>query len=252
MGDGLRTRRDFCQARKRESLQIVCATQRFKYKWVPFSMTLCILGILGSRAALAEVKATTTLTVLLFNRSQASDDTLIRAKLAIDSIFSESGVRLAWTDCPLQPDSVSQPLCRDKSAPGEIRVRILDRQFKSYLPDNAFGFAIPPVWATVYYEPALRLARTATDSESNVSVILSCLIAHEIGHLLLGRNAHAADGVMTARWDVVQIQQALRRDLRFTPEQSKAILRNAQARINIIGTASAEQPAQHGGEVIGK
>ena len=137
----------------------------------------------------------------------------------------------------------SQTLCTDESALGEIRVRILDRQLKHYLPDAVFGFAIPPVWATVYYEPAQRLAQSATGTESNVPVILSCLIAHEIGHLLLGQNAHAVDGIMRARWEVWQIQEVLKGGLGFLPEESKVMLRNAQERTRPLNTSLSDQPA---------
>lgn len=204
-------------------------------------MALCALGILAPRTAWAEVETTTTLTILLFNRSSASPAILTRAKEGIDNIFSKSGIRLAWTDCPAGTDSAIAPLCSDESAPGEIRLRIVDRQLKNYLPDNAFGFAIQPVWATVYYEPALRLARSATDFDSNVSLILSYLIAHEIGHLLLGQKAHAVDGIMRARWEVWQIQQAMRGELRFLPEQRTLMLRNAHARTKHSGTTLSDQ-----------
>jgi len=202
------------------------------------------LGILESKPAVAETKTMAILTIILFNSSEASHGTLVRSEKEVSGIFSKSGVRLAWIDCLPVSGSVRAPLCREESAPGEIRVRIVDRQFKNYLPDGTFGFAVPPVWVTVYYEPALREARRFTDSGSDVSVILGYLIAHEIGHLLLGEKAHAIDGIMTARWEIGQIQQALRRQLKFTPEESKVMLRNAQARTSTIDTSMSEQPGR--------
>jgi hypothetical protein len=232
-----------CHLRGCESWSIGFTAQPIKCNWLPFSIVLCVFGILGSRAAIAEVKTTTPLTVLLFNRSHASPDTLRRTKKETDTIFSRHGIRLIWTDCPTAPGSAARRLCTDESAPGEIRVRILDRQLKNYLPDATFGFAIPPVWATVYYEPAQRLAQSTTGTESNVPVILGCLIAHEIGHLLLGQNAHAVDGIMRARWEVWQIQEALKGGLGFLPEESKVMLRNAQERTRPFNTSLSEQPA---------
>jgi hypothetical protein len=192
---------------------------------------------------LAEVKMTATLTVLLLNYSPASPGTLARTKEGVDGIFSKTGIRLAWVDCPPPTGSAEAQLCRNETAPGEIRVRIVNRPLKNYLPNTAFGFALPPLWATVYYEPVVRLASRSTDSESNVSVILSCLIAHEIGHLLLGPKAHTIDGIMAPWWEIGQIQQALRQDLSFTPQQSRLMLRNAQARTSTIDSAFSEQPA---------
>jgi len=107
--------------------------------------TLPIWGILESRPAVAEVKTTAILTVVLFNSSNASHDTLVRTKKGVNGIFSKSGIRLTWMDCPPLPGSVA-PLCREESAPGEIRVRIIDRQFKNYFrtadlgsPSRRFG-----------------------------------------------------------------------------------------------------------------
>jgi hypothetical protein len=202
------------------------------------------LGILGPLTSWAQAKTTTTLTILLFNSSKASPAILDRTKQRIDDIFNKSGIGLAWTDCPAPPGTAGPPICRSESAPGEIRVRIVDRQLKSYLSDNAFGFAISPIWATVYYESALRLARSFTNLDSNISVILSCLIAHEIGHLLLGQKSHAVDGIMRARWEAGQIQQAMKGSLRFLPTQEKVMLRNAQARTRPLGTSGSEQSAR--------
>jgi hypothetical protein len=218
-----------------KSLRIGRTAHHFKYTWVRLGMALLALEFLGSRAACAEVKPTTTLTIVLFNYSNASRSILASTKERTDNIFRQSGIGLAWADCPPVYGSLNSQLCRDESAPGEIRVRIVDRQLKSYLPDTVFGFAIPPVWATVYYESALQLARIATDFDSNVPAILSCLIAHEIGHLLLGQKAHAVDGVMCARWEVWQIQQAMKGELKFLPRQAKVMLRNAQERIRVPG-----------------
>jgi hypothetical protein len=113
---------------------------------------------------------------------------------------------------------------------GQIRVRILARQLNYAFKDSIFGFAITPVFASVYYESALRLARTSSNSESDVSTILGCLIAHEVGHLLLGHNHHSVNGIMQGLWEIKQIQQAMMGALAFTPERSKLMLVNAHLR----------------------
>ena len=49
--------------------------------------------------------------------------------------------------------------------------------------------------------------------------------AHEIGHLLLGTNAHATHGLMRASWDVTRIDRG---DWDFTVEDATAIRRRLQ------------------------
>jgi len=204
---------------------------------------VCVLCLFGSRTALAQLDggASPTVAVLLFNYSKASPVVLTRAKQRTDAIFRESGIRFDWEDYPPLPGSVRSQRCQDESAPGEIRVRILPGHLNDHVQDSMYGFAIQPIWANVYYEPALRLAGIATDSDSNVSVLLGCLIAHEIGHLLLGQDAHTVDGIMQARWETKQIQQAMMGVLGFTSAQSKVMLRNAQLRTNPLTRATEQR-----------
>jgi len=199
------------------------------------SVTYILAQDQPSRVVLAEPNKDTSTTVLLFNYSKASPATLTAAEEVIDRIFQQSGIRFLWTDCPALPGSGDAQRCKSDAAPGEIRVRIIERDSANYFPDTLVGFAIPPIWASVYYESALRLAETATDSGANVSVILGCLMAHEIGHLLLRQEAHTVDGIMQPRWGIKQIQQAMMGVLGFTPEQSKLMLRNSRARRTSTG-----------------
>ena len=150
-------------------------------------------------------------------------------------IFGQSGIHLAWTNCPAQPEPGSPVACEGEPAPGEMRVRMLKRHLNRGFQASIFGYAIAPVLASVYYESALRLAQTTTNSESDLfrreieaSTIRGCLIAHEIGRLFLGQNQHAAGGIMRARWKIRDIQLALQGGLLFTREQSGMLLRNAR------------------------
>jgi hypothetical protein len=102
-----------------------------------------------------------------------------------------------------------------------------------------FGLAIQPIWANVYYDSALHLSEATRGFVSDVAAILGCVIAHEIGHLLLGENHHSVDGIMQARWQITQIQQVMKGTLVFSPEQSALMRANVELR-----TRSAEIPIQ--------
>jgi len=65
----------------------------------------------------------------------------------------------------------------------------------------------------------------ATELRSNWSVDLASLLgnvaAHELGHLLLGSNSHARDGIMKARWQREELLKVRRDNLLFTAEQAE-------------------------------
>jgi len=198
--------------------------------------TFCIAGVLvvcvGSETLWAQPE-TQALTVLAFNYSRASDSLVTQAEKETSRVFSDSGIKLSWIDCAAHSQLDSPPMCTSEAAPAQIRLRILDRNAGKLYQGDIFGFATAPVFASVYYESALRLAATSTDSELNVSILLGCLIAHEIGHLLLGPNRHAASGIMRASWDTNQVKLAMMGSLLFMREQSKLMLKNVQLRINV-------------------
>ena len=56
-------------------------------------------------------------------------------------------------------------------------------------------------------------------------VILACAAAHEIGHLLLGANAHTARGLMKASWDRNDFVAMAQDAVHFSTEQRQAIAR---------------------------
>lgn len=54
--------------------------------------------------------------------------------------------------------------------------------------------------------------------------VLSHAAAHEIGHLLLGVQAHAPRGLMKASWDRSDYLALSQKGLRFTPEQVRVLV----------------------------
>jgi len=48
-------------------------------------------------------------------------------------------------------------------------------------------------------------------------------MAHEIAHLLLGTNSHAAEGIMRAQWQKDELLSASKGELLFTPRESQVM-----------------------------
>jgi len=179
-------------------------------------------------------KETPRPTILVFNYSQASPTTIRMAEVEASQILGKAGFPAAWVNCPM-PSLSNMPGCEKEQSPGEVRVRILAGHTQRMFQDSVFGFTNPPVFASVYYESALRLAKI-DNAEFEVPVILGCIMAHEIGHLLLGPNSHTATGIMQPRWESEQVRQIMKGELEFTKQESMFIQAGVRRWMN-------EQPA---------
>ena len=186
------------------------------------------------RPSAAQTSATSpTVNVLVMNYSVAPAEVLGKAQAEASRILARSGIVFSWTYCPPNPSVDSPWRCGVEPAPGEIRVRIVGHPPNNVFQDSIFGFAIAPTFATVYYDLAQTLIKAASEAESFLPVVLGCLIAHEIGHLLLGENQHSVSGIMQASWDIRQIQLLTKGVLQFTPQQSARMRNNTQMRANL-------------------
>jgi hypothetical protein len=101
-------------------------------------------------------------------------------------------------------------------------LRVLSEPTQDKFQDTVFGFAVVPILASVYYDHALRTVKK-DNAEFEVPIILGSVIAHEVGHLLLGLNSHTSAGVMQPRWERKQVRRAMTGALLFTHEQSKLV-----------------------------
>jgi len=161
-----------------------------------------------------------TVTIRVYNYTQASPVLLAGAEREAGLIFAKAGLKVVWFDCsPGHPTTVPQDFCVDQAAT-DISLRILPVPIR--LPETVFGFAVHPDLASVYYARALHLAEHDA-AESEAHIILGCAMAHEVGHLLLGSNSHSVSGVMQARWERKHIRQALMGAMLFTPDQGRRL-----------------------------
>ena len=87
-------------------------------------------------------------------------------------------------------------------------------------------------FATVFIDRVHAVARGAGVSEVQ---LLGRTIAHEIGHLLLNTNTHAATGLMRATWSVAELRRHRDEDWRFDPEETEmlraAVVRRTVSRV---------------------
>jgi hypothetical protein len=199
---------------------------------------VAITGLAFPATALAGNAESPTLTVLVYNTAQAAPAILAGAEREAGRILGVAGLRVVWVDCLDQHSAAdAQELCHKAREPTDVALRVLPGHIQGRLQDTLFGFVFPPALASVYYEYAGRLA--STDGE--ISIMLGCAIAHELGHLLLGPNSHSGGGIMHGEWGPKELQLALMGRLLFASQQAKLIQVEVRRRMSAPAGPLKEQ-----------
>jgi hypothetical protein len=97
-------------------------------------------------------------------------------------------------------------------------------------------------FATVYLD---LVEDEASEIDLPRIVVLSYAVSHEVGHLLLGADAHTSQGLMKAHWKTEDLQAMAQNRLHFTPEQTRELkLRYGTARPAGIVTGNSVAATQ--------
>jgi hypothetical protein len=120
-------------------------------------------------------------------------------------------------------------------------VRIVPRALT--LSDIAYGAAFLDAdghgqYADVFFD-AIRQLQNGETQVSQVQ-LLGYVMAHEIGHLLLGSNAHSHLGIMKPRWSTAELQSISMGRLSFAADQCREIHNKLEA--SVSDRASAQRP----------
>ncbi len=160
------------------------------------------------------------LRVRLYLHVGVEAETLRRAVETASELLAGAAVTPTWTVCPVQQRSVA---CDGPFALREVTVQLLPLRQRS---DAALGFAIigPPGrlgrHARVFWDGVLSVAQR---HGADRAALLGHVMAHEIGHLLLGENSHSRRGLMRADWKAADFESMRALRLRFNREQAAAI-----------------------------
>jgi hypothetical protein len=160
----------------------------------------------------------------VFNDAGVVSPVLKSAELEAERIFEAAHVQIRWRDCtPAQDRPEADPACRAVRAPNHLNLRIVPGSAKEN--DDVFGMAFlgadgTGVYSDVFYGSVEKLH---TQAHSNLGRVLGHVMAHEIGHLLIGSHAHSSWGIMCAKWHDQELKRLEMGALFFTVEQEKSI-----------------------------
>ena len=164
------------------------------------------------------------LRVSVFNTVPASPSTVERAEREAGRILRGADIEVTWLNCPEHGQSEAPAsLCSEAVYPSHLQLRIVpaSRGLTSSTMGISFsGQGGKGCYADLFYEPIQQLQQ---ETHASPSVILGHVMAHELGHLLLGTNSHSPSGLMRAHWTPEDLANAAKGNLLFSREQALRI-----------------------------
>ena len=183
--------------------------------WFALAFTLAIRGLCQETPA-----EMPQVTINLYNDARVAEPLLTEARLEAAKIFRRAEVRVAWIDCSSRlARGTSDPACENPRGPSHLALRIVRWSLES--GDSVFGVAfLSPegegTYGNVFYDPVEKLH---AEWRIGIASVLGHVMAHEIGHLLLGTNAHSRTGIMCSNWHTKELRSISMGTLLFTPSQ---------------------------------
>jgi Zn-dependent protease with chaperone function len=165
------------------------------------------------------------ITIVIYHADAVPPAELQRAETLATAIFRQAGIETAW-----------RTATRDDLAPRppEIPLHLLPVH-PITLTHETSGYAV--LMGNASYAgvscPAVRASAASLEAEP--STVMGAVIAHELGHILLGTRDHATSGVMVTHLGAREIHEAQRGELQFLRSEARRIraevLRRAPATV---------------------
>lgn len=178
-------------------------------------------------------KTLPVITLRVVNEARVDDAILRKAKEEASAILGQAGVGLVWVDCgAAAADWKDREPCRRVRGRAEFWLRLTaDRP--AWTSKENLGFADltgRDGSAGVYYPTIVKSAqrfsayvRGVAPSATFTPNFLGAAIVHEVGHLILGANAHTSRGVMCAEWGREELESIRLGGLSFARDQAKLL-----------------------------
>jgi hypothetical protein len=174
------------------------------------AMGMVVLVAVSGSASARIAEPETEVRIRLIDSDRVGGTSLPVAKAVAARILAATGARVHW----IEGDGA-----------GAIAIRFLDFAPEKEPPDTlaqASPYATSGVGITVFLDRVWAFAKNQPLLQPR---ILGHVLAHEIGHMLRGTNAHSWTGVMKAHWDDADYRSMRTRGLTFAAEDIKAISR---------------------------
>lgn len=181
-----------------------------------FNLSLMFLGFAGTTSA-----GVAALEIHIHNDAGLPPATLDQLMSQVQAILTSAGASVEVRTC----QGKDNPWCQQPSADARVLyVRILPGEGPKIknMRNPALGASVADETGGAYGSVFLATIKDQAHS-ANVpwNVVAAYATAHEIGHLLLGSNAHTRNGVMKDTWDTKDLLAMFQNRVHFTREQQQ-------------------------------
>jgi len=197
---------------------------------------VCLLvgiGCLGATIAGAERSPRLEVTVRVYNTLAVAGHQLRTAERTAGAVFDDAGITVRWRRCawPQRPPIRPNDRCGAVLEPTELVVRLVIAP--TDVDPSVLGYSLVDgltrtgTLSTIFAD---HLERLAARVRLNRGTLLGLTMAHEIGHLLLGTNLHATEGLMRARWTDETLRHRVTQEWQFSSAEISQLLSAVGAR----------------------
>ena len=161
-----------------------------------------------AKIAAAEPLHPLTISLQMTNEARVPAHVLEESQNQVTRIFARAGLTVRWTDTAprFTVHIVPQVLGYGRAGSPVMGVAIRDANSAK---------------AQIFFKQVQDFARL---HRIDTGSLMACVIAHEIGHLLLPGTAHSPTGLMQAQYDRALVHNAAAGSLTFTDAQAARIL----------------------------
>lgn len=165
---------------------------------------------------------------------------ILEAQRATEASFRRAGIDVRWRGWPatISGEAAGLPCdaaTDDVNDDNHFVVVVLPERMARKIATGPLQFGASVVsqkggFPTHAYVFADRVKDYATRDRAPWSGLLGVMIAHEVGHLLLGNNSHFPAGIMRGQWRTGEVKLALLGALTFTARQSEQMRSDVRRR----------------------
>jgi hypothetical protein len=200
-----------------------------------WKITSCLALGAVLTGALGAAEPNPKITGFIYNYAAIPFGVLAQTEAEAARILHSAGVDIQWLDCPLSPRDIDR-FSDCQPGPTRLALRILPQTMAGRLRqvEGSFGFAVIPedgTFGTVANTFAHDAEQLANRRGVPQGVMLGHVVAHEIGHLLLGAGIHSTSGIMHDRWRLKELAIIAQGKMLFTPAEARGLRTNIRARM---------------------
>ncbi len=182
------------------------------------------------------------ITIAVHDYADVAPLRLAAAQLEARRIFWQAGVETVWVSCSPKLEGFEPDACSRVDAT-HLVLKVISDKTNAHMRDrgDVLGNALLAGDGTGYYAYAFQDHIGILEQKLGFAV-LGYVLTHEIGHLLLGSNSHAVNGIMSPHWNGAELRRISEGTLLFLPGESRILrerLGSRRADVQTVANAKA-------------